>query len=72
MRFGVEASDDIKKAVWNKMVLNCGQNALSAVTNLNVGQMLASESCVHIADKLLGEFKQVTQAEGITFDYILN
>lgn len=70
-RFGVERSDNIQQAIWDKMVLNNGQNALSAVTNLSVQQMLASPECLHMASELLAELKAVGEAEGITFDYSL-
>jgi 2-dehydropantoate 2-reductase len=66
-RFGVEASDDISQAIWDKMVLNNGQNALSAVTDLSVKQMLDSEECLAIASKLLDELAEVGKAEGLTF-----
>lgn len=71
MRFPAEVSDHIQQAVWDKMVLNTGQNALSAVTNRHVGQMLASPDCLAVAERLLGELKQVGEAEGFTFDYDL-
>lgn len=70
-RFGVEPSDNIRQAVWDKMVLNNGQNALSAVTNLSVQQMLASPECIAIASELLQELEKVGKAEGLTFNYSL-
>lgn len=68
-RFGVEASDNIRQAVWDKMVLNNGQNALSAATNLSVKQMLETPECISIASELLNELQAVGEAEGLTFDY---
>lgn len=70
-KFEVKASDNVKQAVWDKMVLNVGQNALSAVTNLNFGEMYKSEECLTRAEKLLAEFEQVGEAEGLHFDYDL-
>lgn len=69
--FGVETPDNIKQAVWDKLVLNVGQNALSAITNLSVQQMLRSEYCLEIASKILNEFQQVAEAEGLNFAYSL-
>jgi len=69
--YPVEPSNNIQQAVWDKLVLNVAQNALSAVTNLNLGQMLASAECLDIAEHLLNELEQVAKAEGITFDYSL-
>ena len=70
-RFGVESSPDIMQTVWDKMVLNTGQNALSALTNLSLGEMLKSPYCLDIASHLLAEFEQVANAVGVTFDYSL-
>jgi 2-dehydropantoate 2-reductase len=68
-RFTTEVSAEINQAVWDKMVLNAGQNALSAVTNLNFGEMVESAECLDLTAKLLGEFEQVAEAEGVTFNY---
>lgn len=70
-RFSTETSDNIQQAVWDKMVLNTGQNALSAVTNLTLGEMLKSKHCLDIASKLLDELQQVAGAEGVQFKYSL-
>ena len=70
-RFQVEVVTDGKQAVWDKVVLNAGQNALSAITNLNFGQMLASKDCLTIAENLLTEVQRIGEAEQITFDYSL-
>jgi 2-dehydropantoate 2-reductase len=70
-RFGVEASDNIRQAVWDKMVLNNGQNALSAITNLSVKQMLGSAECIAIAAELLNELEKVGKTEGLSFNYSL-
>lgn len=71
IRFGVEPSANIKQAVWDKMVLNTGQNALSAVTDLHLGQMLQSDQCLDIAEHLLEELQEVAQADGVSLDYSL-
>ncbi len=70
-RYKVEVATNIEQAVWGKMVLNNGQNALSAVTNLSLGEMLQSEYCLDIARRLLAEFEKAANAEGIIFDYDL-
>ncbi len=70
-RFSVEASPDVRQAVWDKMVLSTGQNALSAITGLTLGEMLQSEYCLEVAAQLLGELEQVAQAEGMSFNYSL-
>ncbi len=68
-RFGVEAVPNIMQAVWDKMVLNTGQNALSAITDLHLGEMLECSHCLDIARHLLDELQSVARAEGIVFDY---
>ena len=70
-KYGVEPSTNIRQAVWGKMVLSTAQNALSAITNLTLGEMLLSEDCLDIAAKLLDEFEAVARAEGISFNYDL-
>jgi 2-dehydropantoate 2-reductase len=70
-QFQVEVVADSRQAVWDKLVLNAGQNALSAVTNLNFGQMLASQDCLAIAENLLEEVQRVGEAEQIIFAYSL-
>lgn len=66
--YGAEVSTDIRQTIWDKMVLNTGQNALSAVSNLSARQMLASADCVDRATKILDEFSQVAKAEGLSFE----
>lgn len=70
-RFGVEPSSDITHEVWTKMTVNTGQNALSAVTNMHLGQLYDNRACLDIARNLVDEFENVAAAEGITFDYDL-
>jgi 2-dehydropantoate 2-reductase len=67
-RFQVEAAANSKQAVWDKLAVNVGQNALSAVTNLNFSQMLASEDCLTIAGNLLAEVRRIGEAEGVIID----
>ncbi|MBL8122427.1 2-dehydropantoate 2-reductase [Candidatus Saccharibacteria bacterium] len=67
--FEAELSPNIKQAMWDKMVLNTGQNALSAITNLKFGEMYQSADCLEIATKLTDELRAVGEAEGLTFDY---
>lgn len=66
-KFGVETPEDIKQAVWDKVALNTGQNALSAATNKSAKQMLASPDCLAIATGILEEFQKVAEAEGLQF-----
>jgi 2-dehydropantoate 2-reductase len=68
-RLEVQASKNVRQAVWDKLVLNVAQNALSAVTNLNFGEMLESKDCLDTAAHLLAEFKLVSTAEGLHFEY---
>lgn len=69
--FTVETSSNIKQTVWNKMAFNVAQNALSAITNRNFGQMLQSPDCLDVAAKLLSEFQEVAASEGIHFEHNL-
>ena len=69
--FQVEAVTNSRQAVWDKLAINVGQNALSAVTNLNLGHMLASEDCLMIAGNLLTEVRCVGEVEGVIVDNFL-
>lgn len=68
-RFGVEPSANISQAVWEKMLINTGQNALSAITDLHLGQIYENKDCLDIARHLVDEFVEVAKAEGITFSF---
>lgn len=65
--FKPEPTANIRQAIWDKAALNTAQNALSAITDLTVQQMLATQACLEVAGHILEEFQQVATAEGITF-----
>lgn len=70
-KFKFEPTNEIKQAIWDKMAMNTGQNALGAVTNLTLGEMGDSKECLKIGNKLLEELEQVAKGEGVSFNYSL-
>lgn len=67
-RLEVDTTSKAKRVVWNKLALNVAQNPLSATTNLNFGEMLASDDCLGRAESLLKEFVLVAEAEGLDYN----
>jgi len=59
-------SNDIKKEVWNKMIINCVANPLSAIFNVK-NYEIAADSLKIVRHKIVKECVEVGKAEGITF-----
>lgn len=68
---GIEThvSEDITRIIWSKLVINAGINALTAVTRLKNGQLLASEGTREILHNAASEAAQVAEAQGIHLLY---
>jgi len=64
---GVEAklSDNIKKVMWQKMVWNCGFNAITALTGCTVRQILSDSRAKETIQKTMEEVVSVAQGLGI-------
>lgn len=61
----VQISDDVAGALWAKLVLNCAYNALSALTNLPYGPLVAREGIARVMDDLVAECLAVAAADGV-------
>jgi 2-dehydropantoate 2-reductase len=59
-------SDDIKKELWNKLIVNCVTNPLSAVFHVKNYEIVA-DSLTTVRHKIVKECVEVGEAEGITF-----
>jgi 2-dehydropantoate 2-reductase len=57
---------DIKKEVWNKLILNCVANPLSALFNVK-NHEIAADSLKAVRHNTVKECVEVGKAEGITF-----
>ncbi|MFQ5972293.1 MAG: ketopantoate reductase family protein, partial [Alphaproteobacteria bacterium] len=57
--------DDVIAQIWNKFVLNCGINAISAVTGLRLGEIARTPSVDRFQDLVIDEILAVVEAKGI-------
>jgi len=69
--FDFAYTNDVKQAVWDKLLMNVAENAIGAITGLTMLEMGKSEECWKIMNSLVQEFDQVAKAEGLTFNYSL-
>lgn len=60
-----ETSDNVAGALWAKLVLNCAYNALSALTHLPYGPLVAREGMARVMDDLVAECLAVAAASGV-------
>ncbi len=61
-------SDDMKKVMWQKMVWNCGFNAITALTGCSATEVLLLKETREIVRKTMEEVIAVAAALGIEFD----
>jgi len=60
-----EVSANAIGALWVKLVLNCAYNALSAITQLPYGQVVAGEGVAQVMQDVVRECLAVAKADGI-------
>jgi len=67
---GIKArlSDDMRKVMWQKMVWNCGFNAITALTGCSAAEVLLLKETREIVIKTMEEVIAVAAALGIEFD----
>lgn len=61
----VQESNDVRQALWAKLVLNCVYNPLSAITDLSYGPLLASAGVEQVVRNIVQECLSVAHASGI-------
>ncbi|AKU11845.1 ketopantoate reductase [Azoarcus sp. CIB] len=62
----VQVSDNVVGALWAKLILNCAYNALSAITQLPYGRLVAGESIEDVMRDVVQECLDLAWAERIT------
>jgi len=62
----VELSDNVLGALWGKLLLNCGYNAISAITDLPYGRMAAMPDIVRTVHGAVAECLAVAEALQVT------
>jgi 2-dehydropantoate 2-reductase len=60
-----EVSDNVRGALWAKLILNCAYNAVSAITQLPYGQTVAGEGVQDLMRDVVAECLAVARAEGV-------
>lgn len=61
----VETSDNVRGALWAKLILNCVYNALSAITQLPYGRLVRGEGVEAVMRDIVAECMAVAQADGV-------
>jgi 2-dehydropantoate 2-reductase len=60
-----EISDNVRGALWAKLILNCAYNAVSAITQLPYGKTAAGDGVQDLMRDVVAECLAVAQAEGV-------
>lgn len=58
-------SDNVRGALWAKLILNCAYNGLSAITRMPYGELVRQPGITATIAGLVAECRAVAQAEGI-------
>ena len=61
-----EISDNVRGALWAKLILNCAYNALSAVGRIAYGQLVQQPGVRDVMRDVVAECRAVAAAESIT------
>ena len=62
---GVELSDNVIGALWAKLIVNCAYNALSAITRLPYGKLVAQPGVPEVMEDVVDECLAVAKAAGV-------
>jgi 2-dehydropantoate 2-reductase len=60
-----DISDNVRGALWAKLILNCAYNALSAITQLPYGRLVKGEGITAVMRDLVDECVAVAKADGV-------
>jgi 2-dehydropantoate 2-reductase len=58
-------SDDVRSALWAKLILNCAYNALSAITQLPYGRLVQGAGIAGVMRDVVDECVAVAKADGV-------
>lgn len=61
-----EISDNVRGALWAKLILNCAYNALSAVGRIPYGEMVQQPGVIEVMRDVVAECRAVATADGVT------
>lgn len=60
-----EVSSDVRGALWQKLVLNCACNAISAIAQMPYGPLVKAPGIPQVIDDVIAECLAVARAEGV-------
>ena len=60
-----EVSNNVRGALWAKLVLNCAYNAVSAITQLPYGKTVAGVGMLDVMSDVVAECMAVAKADGV-------
>ena len=60
-----EISDNVRGALWAKLILNCAYNAVSAITQLPYGKTVLGEGVPQVMRDVVNECQAVARADGV-------
>jgi len=63
-----EISGNVRAALWQKLILNCAYNAVSAIAQRPYGQAVKGEGIQDVMHDVVGECMAVAKADGVTLD----
>jgi 2-dehydropantoate 2-reductase len=61
-----EISNNVRGALWFKLILNCAYNALSAITQLPYGRIVRGAGVAEVIAQLVAECRAVADADQVT------
>jgi len=61
-----DISDNVRGALWTKLITNCAYNALSAITQLPYGRIVKGEGVTIVLRDVVDECVAVAKADGVT------
>ena len=61
-----EVSDNVRGALWAKLILNCAYNALSAVGRIAYGELVQQPGVTEVMRDVVAECRAVAAADGVT------
>ena len=61
-----EVSDNVRGALWVKLILNCAYNAMSAITQMPYGWLVQQTGVTRMLRDVVDECRAVAAAEGVT------
>lgn len=64
-----EISDNVMSLIWEKLIINCGINPLTALTNMKNGELLENEESEEILEEIVSEAIEVAKRSNIKLSF---